>query len=259
MRLATSQTRIVADLAENAQEIERHLRAAKKADADLVHFPEGALSGYAKREINRDWTEFDWDGYDKSLNALGTVCRELHLWGVIGGVHRNSAEERPFNCLHIIAPSGDVTTRYDKRYCSHTEISYWYRAGQYPVVIDVKGLKVGFLLCIEIQFPELFSEYERLGVDCVLLSAYADKVMFGIQAQGHAACNNYWISYSVPANASAQQPSILLGPDGRIIQSCERNHSDQFIELIDPSAAKWDGPCKKARPWRRRARSREIY
>jgi len=259
MRIATSQTRIVADIAENAQEIERHLRTAKQADADLVHFLEGALSGYAKRELKSDWTEFDWDGYRISLWALGTICRELQLWAVIGGVHRDSTDERPFNCLHIISPSGDTSARYDKRYCSHTEISHWYRAGEDPVVIDVKGLKFGFLLCIEIQFPELFLEYERLGVDCVLLSAYADTPMFGTQAQGHAACNNYWVSYSVPANASAQQPSILLGPDGSIIRSCERNRSKQIVELIDPSDAKWDIPLKKARPWRRLARSREIY
>ena len=90
MRVATSQTLIVADPFQNAREIERHLRTAKQDAADLVHFPEGALSGYAKRELQSDWTKFDWDGYGKSLSALGAVCRELQLWAVIGGVHRDN-------------------------------------------------------------------------------------------------------------------------------------------------------------------------
>ena len=83
--------------------------------------------------------------------------------------------------------------------------------------------------------------------------------MFGIQAQGHAACNNYWMSLSVPNHLSDTQPSVLIGPDGCVIDSCLNNVTSITVNKIDPNADEWDIPCKKARPWRRKARLGEIY
>lgn len=118
---------------------------------------------------------------------------------------------------------------------------------------------MGFLICIEVQFPELFQEYERLGVDCVCISSGLGLEMFRIQCQGHAASNNYWLSYSVPENSSDKQSSCFIGPDGEILASCGRGVSGLVVSEIDPSDAKWDIPVNKARPWRSRARFGEIY
>ena len=193
------------------------------------------------------------------LARIGELCEELNIWAVIGSAHSEFNGLRPYNSLYIFDNSGRQIGRYDKRYCSHTEITDWYRAGKSPVTFDVNGMKLGLALCIEIQFPELFQEYERLNVDCVLLSAYSDKPIFAIQSQGHAACNNYWISLSVPSNVSHKQSSCLIGPDGHIIESCAHDISDVIVHRIDPTAAQWDVPCQKARPWRREARKGDIY
>ena len=193
------------------------------------------------------------------LARIGELCEELNIWAVIGSAHSEFNGLRPYNSLYIFDNSGRQIRRYDKRYCSHTEITDWYRAGKSPVTFDVNGIKLGLALCIEIQFPELFQEYERLNVDCVLLSAYSDKPIFAIQSQGHAACNNYWISLSVPSNVSHKQSSCLIGPDGHIIESCAHDISDVIVHRIDPTAAQWDVPCQKARPWRRKARKGDIY
>jgi len=93
----------------------------------------------------------------------------------------------------------------------------------------------------------------------ISLSAYSDSQMFAIQAQGHAACNNFWISYSVPLNTSQKQPSCFIGLDGKIIDSCKKGLPDIIIHKIDPEAVEWDIPCKKARPWRRIASLGKVY
>ena len=224
-----------------------------------MHFPEGALSGYAKHQITTDWSAYDWTGFEAGLLTVRETCCGLGLAAVVGGVARPDAEGRPFNSLYVIDAGGEIAHRYDKRFCSHTEVTDWYRAGRSPVVLDLGGVKIGLLLCIEVQFPELFMEYERLGVDCVFLSSYSDKAMFGIQAQGHAACNNYWVSLSVPAQLSHEQPACIIGPDGSVLASCARSKSAYVIQTIDPMAPQWDVPCQKARPWRRKARQGDIY
>ena len=162
--------------------------------------------------------------------------------------------KKPYNSIYVINDRGELHSRYDKRYCSYSEIENWYSAGQEPTTIEIDGLKFGFALCIEIQFPEIFLEYEKLGVECVCVSAYSDSEMFGIQSQGHAACNNYWISLSVPKNTSSKLASQLIGSDGSIISRCENSTSDVIHAKVSPTDKQWEIPCQKARPWRKIAR-----
>ncbi len=55
--------------------------------------------------------------------------------------------------------------------------------------------------------PELFAEYEKLDVDCVLFSTSGTSGNTAVQAQGHAAVNSYWVSLSVPTEHSATAPA----------------------------------------------------
>jgi predicted amidohydrolase len=258
MLLATAQSRIEKNPDENAAQIAGLIRQAAEAGADFVHFPECALSGYVKTQIT-DWSEVDWRALARHLQGIRELCAKLTIGAAIGSAHKSREKDRPFNSLYIIDSAGSLAARYDKRLCSNSEITDWFSAGTAPVVVDVKGMKLGFALCIEIQFPEVFLAYERMGANCVLLSAYHDAEIFRIQAQGHAACNNYWISYSVPANASHRQPSCCIGPYGSVLDSCGRDTSGFVLSTIDPDAAEWDIPCKKARPWRALARQGDIY
>lgn len=254
MRIATAQNIIESDIEQNASHIEDLIISAADDGADFIHFPEGALSGYVKAHIT-NWSEVDWKAIENSLQKIKNLCAMKHIGAAIGCAHNHPDMERPFNSLYVIDSSGEITARYDKRLCSHSEISDWYSAGNKPVFVYIKGMKLGFALCIEVQFPEIFMEYERLNTDCVLLSAYSESEMFKIQAQGHAACSNYWISYCVPANASHKQDSCFIGPDGTVADSCEQRLAGYIINEIDPDAEHWDIPCKKARPWRKLAHS----
>jgi len=258
MYLATAQSRVEKNVAANAAEIRDLMRRAAAVGADVIHFPECALSGYVKSQII-DWSDVSWALLEEELLSLQSLCKKLDIWLAIGSNHRNGDGERPFNSLYIINNLGKIVGRYDKRFCSNTEITDWYRAGDKPLDLEIGELKLGFALCIEINFPEVFLEYEKLGVDCVLFSQYAEDAIFGIQAQGHAACNNFFLSLSNCANTSGQITSMLIGPDGSIIAACEPEISGFTLGRIDPKSAEWGIPYNKARPWRRRAREGKIY
>lgn len=257
-RMATAQPQISSDPEKNAQEICDLIRLAAAEGADCVHFPEAALSGYVKAQI-RSWDDVDWETVDNALSTVRACCAETGLWAIVGCNHRHPDLSRPLNSLYVIDDHGRIAERYDKRFCSNTEITDWYAAGNRPVTVDVKGIRLGFLICVEVQFPELFMEYERLGVDCLCLSSGDENRMFRIQAQGHAACNCYWISYSLSTNKRDRQPSCLISPDGDILAAEESAESRLTVGSIDPLDPKWDIPLTKARPWRRKARAGEIY
>jgi len=58
--LAIAQSLITPDVRANGTEIRRLMELARAAGADIVHFPEGAMSGYTKSQI-KSWNDVDWN------------------------------------------------------------------------------------------------------------------------------------------------------------------------------------------------------
>ena len=126
-------------------------------------------------------------------------------------------------------------------------------------MFEVDGWRFGCVLCIEVQFPELFHEYADLDVDCILFSAYADDPMFGIQAQGYAASHNYWVSLSVPTQMSHGLTSRLIAPNGEIQAEATPSISGMAVGLLDRDCPRWEIALHRAKPWRAMARAGSIY
>ena len=258
IKIAVAQSQISPDVRENGREIQRLMRQARSEGAAIVHFPESAMSGCSKAQI-KSWDRFDWDALADELQAVADLARELGLWVVVGSCHRLTPPHRPHNSLYVISDRGEVATRYDKRFCSHTEITDWYTPGRECCVFEVDGWRFGCVLCIEIQFPELFQEYAELDVDCVLFSAYADDPMFGIQAQGYAASHSYWVSVSVPTQMSHGLCSRLIAPTGEIQAVATPSVSGIVVDLLDEHCPRWEIALHRAKPWRAKARDGAIY
>jgi predicted amidohydrolase len=256
--LATAQSLITPDVRANGIEIRRLMELARAQGADIIHFPEAAMSGYTKSQI-KSWNDVDWNALETELHDTARLAASLGLWAAIGCVHRLTAPHRPHNSLYVISASGALVTRYDKQWCSHTEITRFFTPGQELGVFEVDGWKVGCALCIEIQFPELFQAYGTQGVDCVLFSSYSEDPMFGIQAQGIAASHNYWFSVAVPCQVSHAMSSRLIGPSGQIQASCAPETSTLTINSLDENAPEWRIALHHARPWRAQARDGSIY
>lgn len=258
MIIATAQSEVKSSVHENGIEIRRLIKVAKDKGASLVHFCEGALSGYAKQQV-KGWRDFDTDQIKEELRLIQASCKQLGIYAVIGSAHQLSQGNKPHNSLYIISSDGEIINRYDKRKCSQSEIDNWYTPGFDTCEFHISDIKFSCALCIEIQFPEIFIEAGQRNVDCLLFSTYSKERMFGIQAQGYAATNNYWISMSVPANESAQQTSQFIGPTGEVIGQCERNMSSVEVFEINKDGERWHTALKLAKPWRRLAREGTLY
>lgn len=259
LSIAVTQSLITSDVSQNGLQIREMMAQAKEAGARLIHFPEGALSGYVKSQI-QSWDEVHWDHLKVELIKVMEAAERLGLWVVIGCNHRLTDPNRPHNSLFVISDTGEVVTRYDKRFCSHSEITEWYSPGRHPRMFTVDGFKLGCALCIEVQFPEVFSEYERLGADGVLFSAYSDDSMFWIQSQGHAAANNIWVSVSVPAQCAENMQGGLIAPNGQALSRCTTKTIPSFCLVeLNKNSPELQIALTKARPWRQKARLGDIY
>ncbi|PUA81111.1 carbon-nitrogen hydrolase family protein [Nocardioides currus] len=257
VRVAVAQSSISPDPRVNGATIRSVVRAAAAQGARLVQLPEGALSGYAKAQV-RSWDDVDWAVVDDELDRVRAAAREAGVWVVLGSAHRLGAPHRPHNSVYVISDRGELVDRYDKRMCSHTEVSDFYTPGFESVVFEVDGLRFGVAVCIEVNFPELFADYERAGVDCVLLSAYPVDSVFATKARAHAAINCYWVGLSAPAETRELFASALIGPDGRCLAEVSSG-SDLVVGDIDTDDPDFHVALDLARPWRARARVGDIY
>jgi predicted amidohydrolase len=274
VRVAVAQTTFYNDprniqaLRASGLEIRSLMREAHGAGARVIHFPEGAtcspnkriMSANGPREIgSADWNRFEWDDLSEELDAISKLARELRLWTIVGSVHRLTPPHRPHNSLYVLSDHGELIDRYDERMLSHTKISFMYSPGKVPVTFDVDGIRFGCSLGMEAHYPEIFIEYERLSVECVLfsttgeISENAPASSFSAEALGHAASNSYWVSYSAHSPQSVTNPSGIARPDGRWAAQCEGN-GQPSIAIADVRS----DPKNLARPWRRKARA-DLY
>lgn len=257
IRIAATQPVATSDVRANGSKARELMRTAAADGARLIHFPEGFLSGYAK-ELIADWDDVDWAAVREELRAIARLATELRMWVVLGSAHPLTPPHRPHNSLYVISDQGEVVDRYDKRFCSNTEITRFYSPGFEPVVFDVDGYRFGCAICIEINFPSIFVEYDNLGVDCLLLSAWPVDSIFFLKARAHAAIHNYWLSLSVPAQSAELMPSAIIGPDGSEMASI---HALQELAVItlDRAAPEFHIAVNLARPWRAEANQGDIY
>src|SRR4051794_3804747 len=111
LRLATCQFPVSADVRANGQWVRSQMRRAGEQGADLVHFSECALSGYAGVDLPSA-DDLDWDALRQETEAILALARDLKVWVVLGSTHRLSGDHKPHNCLYVIDPEGKVIDRY---------------------------------------------------------------------------------------------------------------------------------------------------
>lgn len=262
MKIAAAQTIVSSDIHANGIAIRTAIVEAAEEGTRLVNFCEGALSGYAKSQIVHPdrWADFDWATQEAELRAIAELCGQLGVFATVGGAHRLSEDHPPHNSLYVLSDRGDLLTRYDKRFLSNSELDRWYTPGAEPTTFQVDGYCFGCAICIESQFPEVFSEYEGLNVDAVLFASYGIPEYFQVALRAHAGLNCIWISAATPVQKAEKGPAGIIGPDGkwaaRRPSTPEPGLATAVLDRNDPI---YDIPLRKARPWRAKARQGDIY
>jgi predicted amidohydrolase len=132
IRIAVAQTEVTTDPRANGTAIRAAMHEAADQGARLVHFGEGALSGYAgaAKPHYAGW-RIDWAPVSEELHRTMASAAELGVWAVVGGNHRLSGVHRPHNALWVINDRGELVDRYDKRFVSHAELSGFYTPGDH--------------------------------------------------------------------------------------------------------------------------------
>jgi len=245
IRVASCQFPVSANIKDNFRYIEGQIIEASLKKADVIHFPECALSGYPGSDF-QTLDNFNWDELHRLTDSVLLLADKLNIWVILGSLHKLSGNNKPHNSLYVITPEGKVADRYDKRFCTSTDLKY-SSPGDHFVNFSINGVNCGLLICYDIRFPELYREYRKLGCDILFQSFYnarAEKgsihpVIMPVSAQAHAATNYFYMSLT---NSSAREswPCHFITPDGLIQNKLQYNTPGILISDIDLSVRYYD-------------------
>jgi predicted amidohydrolase len=74
IRLATSQFSTTGDFLVNEARMCLQIVEARRAGADIIHFAEACLSGYAGHDFPRYSDDYDWVGLQNSVMRIAQVA-----------------------------------------------------------------------------------------------------------------------------------------------------------------------------------------
>jgi predicted amidohydrolase len=250
IKIATCQFSVSESIEKNSKFIQKFLKKAKKIDADIVHFSECALSGYGG--VDFDSLEgYDWPLLIEETKKIMALAGELKLWVVLGSAHRLTSPNKPANSLYLINPQGQIENRYDKRFCTERDLTY-YTPGNRFVTFELNGVKCALLICFDLRFPELYRELKKMDVQCIFQSFYnarqkeqsVHKHIIRQTMQANAASNYFWVSLANSSGTIAPYPSCFIQPDGEIIKQLKLNKPGIMVNTVDTTLSFYDPSAK---------------
>jgi predicted amidohydrolase len=245
LRIASCQFPVSADIGSNLHWIEDQMLEAKLKNAEIVHFPECALSGYPGADMS-SLEGYDWDKLFRSTDSVLALAKELKIWVILGSMHRLSGTNKPHNSLYLINPAGNIVDRYDKRFCTGGDLKY-FSPGDHFVKFNINGVNCGLLICYDIRFPELYRQYRKLETDVIFQSFYNARqkkgsihpVIMHITAQAMAASNYFYMSLT-NSSFTESWPCYFITPDGLVQNKLTENVPGVLISDLDISKQYYD-------------------
>jgi predicted amidohydrolase len=155
------------DKAYNLSRVRGLTRRAVEQGAEMVSFHECCLSGYTfLQHLDREGVsavaERVPDG--PTVRALIDVAREFGTVVTAGLVEIDSAG-RLYNCYVAVGPEGYLTSHRKL----HPFITPYFTPGDSYNVIDVRGVKVGFLTCYDNNLPENVRITTLMGAEVIMM------------------------------------------------------------------------------------------
>ncbi|MSQ95208.1 MAG: carbon-nitrogen hydrolase family protein [Gemmataceae bacterium] len=156
-----------ADKSKNLETIRARMREAAANGAQLVIFPECALSGYCFESKEEAWPHAE-PIPGPSTEAIARECVNLGIWVIVGMLE--TAGDHLYNACVLIRPAG-IYPIYRKIHLPFLGVDRFTTPGDAPFAVhDIGGLRVGMNICYDGSFPESARCLMLLGADLIVLS-----------------------------------------------------------------------------------------
>lgn len=241
MRITILQMEAVAgNLAANLARIDAAAGEAAGGGADLLVAPELALTGYGAGDAIRDLAEPADGPQVKQLQAIA----QRHGLALVAGFAERAAGA-VYNSL-VMVEEGERPQVYRKTHLYADYERALFTPGKAAAALrDFRGLKLGFLICYDVEFPENVRRLAKAGADLILVPTALPQGPFAAfiatsVVPVRAFENQVFVVYANHAGKDAAFAyaglSRAVGPDGRCLAAAADDRPALLFADLDPAA-----------------------
>ena len=245
LRVAAIQMRSAKRPEENVVWLESMVREAAASAAAYVQTPE--MTGGLVRDAEAR-EAFSSQDRDVVVAAAARLAADLGIYLHIGSTAVRRPDEKLANRALLFGPDGGLIATYDKIHMFDVDLdngeswreSSAYESGESAVVADLPFGKVGFAICYDLRFPQLFRAEALAGAEILTVPAAFTKQTG--EAHWHTLLRARAIENGAFVVAAAQGGvhqdgretfghSLIIDPWGRVL--AEANHAEPGVILAD--------------------------
>jgi predicted amidohydrolase len=234
--------------AENAVWLESMVREAAAAGATYVQTPE--MTGALVRDEEARAVVFTTLERDVIAAAAARLAAELGIFLHIGSTAIVRADGKLANRALLYGPNGRLIAQYDKIHMFDVDLDHgqsWresaaYEPGSRAVVADLPFGKLGFAICYDLRFPQLFRAEALAGAQVLTVPAAFTRVTG--EAHWHALLRARAIENGAFVIAAAQGGvhedgretygySLIVDPWGRVLAQAQGADPGVIVAEID--------------------------
>jgi len=229
------------DKEHNIETIERMVKRAKKRKADLIAFPELALTGYVVRDRAYELAEAIPNG--PSIGRIKELAKKHNIHIITGIIERSPrAGAVLHNTAVLISPQGYVG-KYQKMYLpTHSvfEEKRYFRPGYQTPVFETQIGRLGMIICYDVYFPEVSRLLSVKGaklIVCISASPSVRRGFFETLTAARAIENTVFLAF---VNLAGIQDGLqfwggsrLLAPSGSVITQAKYDEDDLITSKVD--------------------------
>lgn len=155
---------LVGDIEGNTERMLQTVQEQQKAGADLVMFTELALSGYPPEDLL--YRDDFYQRCDAQLHRLQQASVGVAI--LVGHPWREG--DKLYNALSLFS-EGQLLARYFKQQLPNYGVfdeKRYFNAGSDTCVVDLKGYRLGLLICEDLWFPEPVDAARAAGAEIIL-------------------------------------------------------------------------------------------
>lgn len=158
------------DTVKNLEVVAGAARQAAAGGAGLLVCPEMFLTGYA---IGADVSRLAESADGPAAEAVARIADEHGVAVLYGYPERDpdpAKRETVYNAARLIGPDGSPLANYRKTHLYGGFEQEWFTPGDTPVVqAELGGLRLGIMICYDVEFPENVRAHALAGTDLLLV------------------------------------------------------------------------------------------
>lgn len=233
---------IIRDRAANLSVIEGMTRQAAAGGAQLILFPECALTGYGYATADEALEDAE-SIPGPATKQLAQLAAEVDIHIVFGMIERDG--DRIYNSAAILGPDGLVGV-YRKTHLPFEVLDRFAAPGDLGLpVFDTPLGRIGVLICYDLRFPEPARILALRGADIILHPTnlpYGGAPQPEFMYQTRAAENRVWVlsadRVGTERGITFIGRSAIVDPTGKRLREGSGESQELLMAEIEPASAR---------------------